>query len=65
MDVLNESDCRITVVAEHMKNTGFDLSIATWQDSSVFGCEVSWIAFHKSFTDIPNDIQVQNGTFPH
>lgn len=66
LNVLNSKDLRISVISENILNTGFDLTVLTWADTIIFSCDISWIAFEKSFSSSPSDSDflIQIGRHP-
>ena len=66
-DVDNNADCRVSVFADKITNSGFDLTASTWSDTSVYCVEITWIAFHSGFSTNPQDMgffSIQTGRQP-
>jgi H-type lectin domain len=49
-DIDNRDSARLSVRAEGISPTGFDLHIITWLNSRVYKAEVSWIALGHQLT---------------
>jgi hypothetical protein len=56
LDVDNEADCRVSVLADKITNSGFDLTASTWMSTAIYCVEISWIAFHSAFSTNPQGI---------
>ena len=42
---LSGNDLRIKATPREITEEGFEVEVATWSDTKVFGCHVSWLAF--------------------
>lgn len=47
-DIDQRDSARISVQAESITSTGFDIRIKTWQNTRVYKVEVSWIALGQA-----------------
>lgn len=48
-DCGNEEDYRLSIFTRNVKNTGFDLVLNTWSDTTLYSATAAWIAFDSSF----------------
>ena len=49
LDTERDTNLRVNVYAEHINTSGFDLRIATWDDTKLYRLRASWISFIYSY----------------
>ncbi len=49
LDIKRGTNLRVNVYAEHINASGFDLRIATWDDTKLYRLRGSWISFIYSY----------------
>ena len=45
LDTNKDTNLRLFLKKENIDNSGFDLIVGTWDNTSIFGVKISWIAF--------------------
>ena len=45
LDTNKNTNLRLFLKKENIDNSGFDLIVGTWDDTSIYGVKISWIAF--------------------
>ena len=59
---LSGNDLRIKATPREITEEGFEVEVATWSDTKVFGCHVSWLAFTTGDTKYSSSSSLPSGS---